>query len=72
MIDFLESLVHYIQIFVDFLVAMITNLVQLIGYVPRAFATLTEVFAMLPPFLTVPIMAVVALSVIISLLNKWG
>lgn len=72
MIDFFKGLVNFISVTVDFFVAMITNLIHLLGDIPKVMTSMTAVFSLLPPFLTVPLLALISVSVLVTVLNKWG
>ncbi len=68
-IEFFQSLVDYIRLFVNFLITMFHNLMTLLNYVPRSLTTLARVLGMLPPFLTVPILGIIGISVTITVIN---
>lgn len=72
MIDFFKGLFSYIEIAVNFISSMLENLLMLVINIPRAFTALSSAFAMLPPFIIIPIMGVIGVSVIVTVLNKWG
>lgn len=72
MISFFEQIVSYLVTFVGFVVSFITNLITLLVQIPVVIATITNTLVYIPPFLSVPIYAVVSLSLIIAIVNKWG
>lgn len=72
MIEFFKSLATYIEVIVDFVISFFTNLITLISYIPKSLMALTSAFTFLPPFFTVPLLAIISVSVLIAILNKLG
>lgn len=72
MIEFFKSLATYIEVFVNFIISFVRNLITLISYVPKSLIALREAFTFLPPFFTVPLLAIISVSLLIAILNKWG
>lgn len=72
MIDFFRALFGYIEILVNFAISFIQNLITLISYVPKSLIALGSAFTFLPPFFTVPLLAIIYVSVVIAVLNKLG
>lgn len=72
MIEFFKALFGYIEILVNFAISFIQNLITLISYVPRSLMALTGCLVQLPPFFTVPLFAIISISLLIAILNKWG
>lgn len=72
MIDFFERIINFMESMIDFIVSLIKNLYALIVSVPKALVAISSTLNLLPPFITVPLMVFVSLSLIIAILNKWG
>lgn len=72
MIEFFQSIFNYISVIVDFVVSFFTNLLNVMSYVPRSLVALGQCFGLLPAFITVPLFAVISISLIINILNLWG
>lgn len=72
MIEFFRSLATYIEVFVNFIISFFENLINLISYVPKSLIALSGCFTFLPPFFTVPLLAIISVSLLIAILNKWG
>lgn len=72
MIQFFQSVAGFIETAVNYLVSFFRNLILLITMVPRTLAAVSSVLNLFPPFITVPVMAVLFTSLIVAILNKWG
>lgn len=71
MIEFFSGLAGFIETIVRFVVTMFQNLIFVITSVPKAFVAIVEVLSYFPAFLTVPVLAVLSLSVVFALINHW-
>lgn len=72
MIEFFKALFGYIEIIVNFVISFFQNLINLISYVPKSLIALGQCFGLLPVFFTVPLLAIISISLLIAILNKWG
>lgn len=72
MLEGLAGFVDFLEIVVTVFVKFFENLFFLITSVSNAIASIVTVLGFFPAFLTVPIMAIISLSLLITLLNHWG
>lgn len=72
MIQFFQSIAGFIETVVNYVVSFFRNLILLITMVPKTLVAISAVLNLFPPFIIVPIMALIFLSLIIAILNKWG
>lgn len=72
MIEFFQSIANFIETIVDYVVSFFRNLILLITMIPKAIVAVSAVLQYFPPFIVVPIVALMFLSLIIAILNKWG
>lgn len=72
MIEFFQSIAGFIETIVNYVVSFFHNLILLITMIPRAIVAVSAVLNYFPPFIVVPVMALMFLSLIIAILNKWG
>lgn len=72
MIQFFQSIAGFIETVVDYVVSFFRNLILLITMIPKALVAVSAVLNLFPPFIVVPIVALIFLSLIIAILNKWG
>ncbi|MCM1342669.1 MAG: hypothetical protein NC305_04015 [Lachnospiraceae bacterium] len=72
MIQFFQSVAGFIETVVSFVISFFRNLFLLITMVPKTLAAITAVLNLFPPFIIVPVTALVFLSLVIAILNKWG
>lgn len=72
MIEFFTKIGDIISTVIDFIVNTFKSLIQLITIVPKTFAAIVETLALFPPFITVPIIGVLSISLIIAIINKFS
>lgn len=72
MIQFFQSIAGFIETIVSFVVSLFMNLIMLITMIPKTLAAITAVLGLFPPFITVPIIALLSLSLVITILSKFG
>ncbi len=72
MLEFFGKVGDLISIAINFIVNMIKSLVQLTIMVPRAFAAIVETLGLFPPFITVPIIAFLGITLTIAIINRFS
>lgn len=72
MIEFFTKIAGFIETIVNYVVGFFRNLILLITMIPKTLVAISSVLNLFPPFIIVPIMALLLLSLIIAILNKWG
>lgn len=72
MLEFFSKIGDLISMAISFIIQWFTSLIQLMLIVPKSIVAVGEVLALFPPFITIPILALIAFSVLITILNHWG
>lgn len=72
MLEFFSKIADILSTIIEFIVNMIKSLIQLMMMVPKTYAAIVEVFALFPPFITVPIIGILGLALIIAIINKFS
>lgn len=72
MIEFFQSIAGFIDTIVSYVVSFFRNLILLITMIPKSIVAVSAVLNYFPPFIVVPIVALMFLSLVIAVLNKWG
>lgn len=71
MIQFFQSIAGFIETIVNFVLSFFMNLILLLGMIPKTLAAITAVLGLFPPFITVPIIALLSLSLVISIISMF-
>lgn len=72
MIEFFQGIAGFIETIVNFVVTLFQNLIFVITAVPRALISITAVLGYFPAFITVPILAIISISIVMAIINHWG
>lgn len=72
MIEFFTGILGFLQTLVDFVIGFFKNLFFVISLVPQAVSSITSLLSYLPAFITVPILAIISISIVIAIINHWG
>lgn len=72
MLEFFSKVGDLISIAIDFVVNMVKSLVQLTIMVPRAWTAIVETLGLFPPFITIPVIAFLGLTLTIAIINKFS
>lgn len=72
MIEFFQSIAGFIETGVNYVISFFRSLILLITMLSESLVAVTAVLNLFPPFITVPIVVLIFLSLIIATLNKWG
>ncbi len=72
MIEFFQGIAGFIETVVNFVITLFQNLIFVITSVPKALVAITSVLAYFPSFITVPILAIISISIILAIINHWG
>lgn len=72
MIEFFQSVAGFIETFVNYVISFFRNLILLITMIPRALTAINAVLVLFPPFIIVPLIAIMFLSLVVAIMSKWG
>lgn len=72
MLEFFSKIGDLISIAIGFIINMLKSLMQLLLIVPKVFGAVIKVLSLFPPFITVPIIAVLSIALIIAIINKFA
>lgn len=71
MFEFFMKIGNLIEMVINFVITMIESLIQLFIMVPKSYAAIVEVLGLMPPFIVVPIYAVLGFAMIIVIVSKF-
>lgn len=72
MFQILEKFADIIMTVIDIAVMIVQNLIMLVKYMILAPFYINQALAFIPAFITVPILAIIAFSLIVNIINKGG